>query len=148
MPLGPLLLVPAPLLRQDPVFQVAPRSVIKGMHLRTRIGVMMGVRVGQVSGTFDTPHGIEPANHMSAIENGGDIKFRAIYLCRLGDARVYLPAWTLEAKKGGAAVDVYARYAAKATGSAHDNAEILVSELEGPFRRRSLDLHEVARVLK
>jgi hypothetical protein len=70
------------------------------MHLGARIGVLMGVGVGQVSGTFDTPHGIEAANHMSAIENGGDIEFRAIYLCRLRNARVYLPARTLETKKG------------------------------------------------
>jgi hypothetical protein len=43
---------------------------------------------------------------MSAIENGGNVEFRAIYLCRFWDSRVYLPAWTLETKKGGAAIDV------------------------------------------
>ena len=87
---------------------------------------MMGVGVGQASGVFDTPHGIESANHMSAIENGGDIEFRAIYLCRLGNAGVCLPPRTLETEKGGAAVDVHARDAAKTTGSAHDNAEIFI----------------------
>jgi hypothetical protein len=53
----------------------------------------------------------------------------------------------LKRKKGGAAAYVDARYDAKATGSAHDDTEILVSELEGPFRRCSLKLNEVARVL-
>jgi hypothetical protein len=46
---------------------------------------------------------------MATIENGGDVEFRAIYLCRLGNAGVYLPPRTLKTKKGGAAVDVDTR---------------------------------------
>jgi hypothetical protein len=43
------------------------------MNLRAGIRVVMGVRVGQASGSFSTPCGIKPANHMSAIEYGRDI---------------------------------------------------------------------------
>ena len=50
------------LLRKDSVFKVAPRDVIKRMHLGAGIGVVMGVGVGQASGVFDTPHGIESAS--------------------------------------------------------------------------------------
>jgi hypothetical protein len=60
----------------------------------------MGVRVGQPTGAFRAPHGIESADHMSAIENRGDIELRAAYLKRFGKARVCLPSWTLETKKG------------------------------------------------
>ena len=49
---------------------------------------------------------IESADHMATIENGGDVEFRAIYLCRLGNAWVCLPPRTLETKKRRAAVDV------------------------------------------
>jgi hypothetical protein len=59
----------------------------------------MGVRVGQPSGAFHTPHGIESADHMSAIKNRGDIEFRSTYLARLGNARVSLPPRTLETEK-------------------------------------------------
>ena len=53
----------------------------------------------------------------------------------------------LKRKKGALPVDVDTRYAAKTTGSAHDNAEVLVSQLKWSFLRRSLDLNEVAFVL-
>ena len=53
----------------------------------------------------------------------------------------------LETKKRGAAVDVDTRYAAKTTGSAHDNAEVLVSQLEWSFLRRTLDFNKIALVL-
>jgi hypothetical protein len=83
---------------------------------------------------------------MAPIENGGNIEFRPIHLCRLGYAGVYLPARTLETEKRGTPVDVHARYPAKATGSAHDDAEVLVSELKWPFLRGSLDLNQIALV--
>ena len=35
---------------------------------------MMGVRVGQPTGAFRAPHGIESADHMSAIEDRGDMR--------------------------------------------------------------------------
>jgi hypothetical protein len=107
----------------------------------------MGVRVGQPSGAFHTPHGIESADHMSAIKNRGDIEFRSTYLARLGNARVSLPPRTLETEKRGVPVDIHTRYAAKTTGLTHDNAEVLVSQLKWPFLRRSLDLNKVAFVL-
>ena len=65
------------------------------MHLGTGIGIVVRVRVGQPSSALHAPYGIESADHMATIKNGGDVEFRAVYLCRLGDARVYLPAWTL-----------------------------------------------------
>jgi hypothetical protein len=45
------------------------------------------------------------------------------------------------------AVDVDTRYAAKAVRPAHDNAEVLVSQLKWPFLRCSLDPKQVAFVL-
>ena len=79
------------------------------MHLGTGIGVVVGVRVGQPSSALHAPYGIESADHMATIENGGDVEFCAIYLSRLGNAGVCLPPWTLETKKRGAAVDVDTR---------------------------------------
>ena len=70
---------------------------------------MMGVRVGQPTGAFRAPHGIESADHMSAIEDRGDIEFRAAYLKRLGNTRVCLPPRTLETEKRGAPVDLDTR---------------------------------------
>jgi hypothetical protein len=37
---------------------------------------VMGVGVGKVGGTLNTPDGIKAADHMAAIEHGGDIEFR------------------------------------------------------------------------
>jgi hypothetical protein len=107
----------------------------------------MSVCVGQPSGAFRAPHRVESADHMAPVENGGNIEFRTIHLCRLRYTGVYLPARTLETEKRGAPVDVHARYPAKATGSAHDDAEVLVLKLKWPLLPRSLDLNQVVLVL-
>jgi hypothetical protein len=109
-------------------------------------GLYSDKKNGVGEGTGFWTSGSSRADHMSAIENGGDVEFRAIYLCRLGNAGVCLPPRTLETKKRGAAVDVDTRYAETAR-PAHDNAEVLVSQLKWPFPRCSLDLNEVAFVL-
>ena len=104
---------------------------------------MMGVRVGQASGAFYAPYGIEPANHMSSIEHDRHIKFRATYLSFLGNARVYLPARALGTKKWALPSILTPVIAAKPTGSAHGNAEVLVSQLKWAFLRRSLDSKKI-----
>ena len=69
----------------------------------------MGVCIGQASSALHAPYGIEPADHMSAIENCRDIEFRAVDLSCLRYARIRLPSRTLETKKKGAAVDIDTR---------------------------------------
>ena len=49
------------------------------MHLGAGIGVVVGIRVGNRASALHAPYGIESADHMATIENGGDVELRANY---------------------------------------------------------------------
>ena len=104
---------------------------------------MVGVRVRQPSSALHAPYGIESADHMATIENGGDVEFCAIYLCRLGNAGVYLPPRRLKRKKGA----LPSMLTPVRQQKRRDRLMItLKSQLKWPFLRCSLDLKQVAFV--